>query len=271
MRPLHLALVLSTIAGTAVPAIAADKPVTIQVENRSDGGLNVWACNTAPGDATVDLDLDLQGLVARTYLHTTTVPADSKVLMATLNRTGRTYRWYYHYYTEWGRADAAPQNVVYKLPFNKGTSSVLGQGYFGSFSHQNTRALDFTLPEGATVRAARAGVVVATEAGNTQGGPDRSYAKFANYVLVEQSDGTIAAYYHFCPDGVLVRAGQRVEAGDALGYAGHTGMASGPHVHFEVDVPIDGRHCRTIDTRFEADGGVTDGTTFQQGEAYLAE
>jgi len=43
-------------------------------------------------------------------------------------------------------------------------------------------------------------------------------------------------YAHLRPEGVLVRAGQRVRTGQTIGLSGNTGFTSGPHLHFAVQV-----------------------------------
>lgn len=54
-----------------------------------------------------------------------------------------------------------------------------------------------------------------------------------NYVRVaDEQSGWSSAYAHL--DGVAVQDGQAVRAGDILGSVGSTGMASGPHLHYEV-------------------------------------
>lgn len=61
----------------------------------------------------------------------------------------------------------------------------------------------------------------------------------ANLVLVRHANGWKTSYYHLT--NIKVRAGQRVQRGQLLGYtstrSGCGGSASGPHVHFSV-----GRH-----------------------------
>ena len=49
-------------------------------------------------------------------------------------------------------------------------------------------------------------------------------------------DGTMAMYAHLKPEGVLVRIGQRVHAGQPIGLSGNTGFTTGPHLHFAVQV-----------------------------------
>jgi murein DD-endopeptidase MepM/ murein hydrolase activator NlpD len=54
-----------------------------------------------------------------------------------------------------------------------------------------------------------------------------------NYVVVNTPSGESYAYMHL-RDAALVRRGQRVFAGQRLGYVGQTGRAFGCHLHFEL-------------------------------------
>ena len=50
-------------------------------------------------------------------------------------------------------------SYLYSLPYTKGTSHLLIQGYLSSYSHKNRAALDFKMKQGTPVHAARGGVV----------------------------------------------------------------------------------------------------------------
>jgi len=54
-----------------------------------------------------------------------------------------------------------------------------------------------------------------------------------NYVVINTADGTSHAYMHL-RDPSSVRKGQRVRGGQAIGFVGETGRASGCHLHFEL-------------------------------------
>jgi murein DD-endopeptidase MepM/ murein hydrolase activator NlpD len=66
--------------------------------------------------------------------------------------------------------------------------------------------------------------------------------KMGDGLTVELSHrGGVTTLYGHCRD-VLVRVGQRVHAGQAIATVGSSGLATGPHVHFEVmmhGTPID--------------------------------
>jgi murein DD-endopeptidase MepM/ murein hydrolase activator NlpD len=56
--------------------------------------------------------------------------------------------------------------------------------------------------------------------------------ELGNYVVLNHPGGYQTVYGHLSVIGVTIN--QRVSAGEVLGAVGHTGRATGPHLHFEV-------------------------------------
>jgi murein DD-endopeptidase MepM/ murein hydrolase activator NlpD len=127
-------------------------------------------------------------------------------------------------------------NYLYALPFTKGSNICVSQGYHGDTSHKglSAYAVDFPVPVGTAVYAAREGIVVGSEGSSSLGGGSPEYRKFANYVIIEHSDGTMGNYYHLRQGGAAVTTGTKVSKGQLIGYSGNTGYSSGPHLHFSV-------------------------------------
>jgi len=131
----------------------------------------------------------------------------------------------------------------YRVPFEPGQAVRIGQGFAGEFSHlapQSRYAVDFTLPVGTPILAARGGTVMDTERFFHRAGqnPEIDGPK-ANYVRVLHGDGSMAVYAHLDYNGVLVRPGQEIETGQQIGRSGNTGFSTGPHLHFAVQVNRD--------------------------------
>lgn len=87
-------------------------------------------------------------------------------------------------------------------------------------------ALDLGIAGGPTAGT----LVVATHAGRAEVVLDSWPA--GNYVAVQGEDGWRTAYAHLAQ--VFVVGGQVVTAGTPLGTVGSTGMATGPHLHYEI-------------------------------------
>jgi murein DD-endopeptidase MepM/ murein hydrolase activator NlpD len=90
------------------------------------------------------------------------------------------------------------------------------------------QGVDLRAAYGQDVQAAGAGTVVFS---GQQGG-------YGTSVVIEHQDGTKTRYAHL--SATLVAKGDRVDAGAAVGRAGHSGHAIGTHLHFEV-IGTDGR------------------------------
>lgn len=161
-------------------------------------------------------------------------------------------------------------SYIYKLPYRRGDSYRLGQGYGGEFSHsgRSEYALDFMMPEGTPVLAAREGVVVMTHAESDRGGPSRKYAEDSNFIILMHDDGTLGEYAHLQKNGVLVELGQKVRRGEKIGLSGNTGFSSGPHLHFMVTKVLEDGTSQSLPIRFRAGRGIV--TDPVEGEVYLA-
>lgn len=172
-----------------------------------------------------------------------------------------------------GRAGAGGTgSSAYLLPWQAGQQEMVLQGISrfdewqdctsGCSTHNDDAmrfALDFALPEGTSVLAARAGTVAlvngswpadhcgglsasaATNAG--VGIVGQLIGNEANFVEIDHGDGTSALYLHLStvsPDiERKATTGQRVEQGEVLGLSGKTGYTQCvPHLHFQVEASV---------------------------------
>lgn len=158
------------------------------------------------------------------------------------------------------------EDHLYTLPFEKGKTQRIYQGYYGKFSHQKAQALDFDLQTGDEIFAAREGIVVETVSHHHRNCPDISCAKFNNRILIQHEDGTFADYAHLKQNGVAVKKGDFVSRGQLIGYSGNTGYSNGPHLHFSVFINrIDGSRTY-LPTLFKT--SESEGTLLKEGQKY---
>jgi murein DD-endopeptidase MepM/ murein hydrolase activator NlpD len=83
---------------------------------------------------------------------------------------------------------------------------------------------DFGASSGTPVKAVGDGVV--TSAGREGG--------YGNVVMIRHVNGYSTRYAHLSRFAAGVRAGRRVNMGEVVGYVGMTGLATAPHLHYEL-------------------------------------
>lgn len=154
---------------------------------------------------------------------------------------------------------------IYDLPFKTGIGYEVVQGYGGMFSHKNIAALDFGMPEGTPIYAARDGVIYATKDDSNEGGPFSKYGKKANYIMIKHSDGSIGCYWHLQRNGVVTKKG-KVRKGQLIGYSGSTGFVLRPHLHFSVKRRLNYEKDSFVRTKFRTTNGVQ---LLEKGEKYI--
>jgi murein DD-endopeptidase MepM/ murein hydrolase activator NlpD len=88
------------------------------------------------------------------------------------------------------------------------------------------KGVDYAAPVGTPVRAAGAGRVKFV---GQQGG-------YGNVVELEHGSGVVTVYGHLSRFASGLRRGQHVELGNVIAYVGQTGLATGPHLHYEYRV-----------------------------------
>ncbi|MFT4604524.1 MAG: murein DD-endopeptidase MepM/ murein hydrolase activator NlpD [Rhodothermales bacterium] len=242
-RPASAALILLLLAlatpyNSRAQEDCFDNAFCLEGVRSGDGEVAIRIRNLLYGSITMRLQMELENLSADQDLPiVVTLPGALTVQPLRLRIEDQYERWGYRFDAKWIMGTLAADHddgTTYGLPFDRGAERLVGQGYNGSTTHTGKNALDFEMPEGTKIRAAREGVVVETEDSFRVGGPDQSLKTRANFVKVQHEDGTIANYVHLLHRGVRVRLGQRVRRGEVIGASGNTGFTTGPHLHFEV-------------------------------------
>ncbi len=247
----------------------------LKVIPREEGGLvHFYVQNLEAAEVTATFDVKLENLKANTnFPYTTVFPGGQTVEAFTLSPIQHDRSWSYSYTDAFtiGNPNAVhDDSQVYLLPYAAGSTFKVTQGYHGAFSHTgpDEYSIDWKMPIGTPVHAARGGTVVKVKVDSNDGGPDRKFESCANCILIEHSDGTIGIYAHLMHNGSKVKVGDTVAAGDLIGWSGNTGFTSGPHLHFSVFKTRSGRERVSLPVRFKTVDNP--GMTLVSGQSYKA-
>lgn len=104
-------------------------------------------------------------------------------------------------------------------PFGHRNDPISGESSY----HSGT---DISAPEGTHILAAAAGTVTIANATDSWGG------SYGYHVKLDHGNRMETMYAH-C-SSICVTVGQQVQVGQVIAFVGHTGRATGSHLHFEA-------------------------------------
>ena len=102
-------------------------------------------------------------------------------------------------------------------------------GYFGNRYHPILKVkrfhhgVDFVAPVHTQIKSTADGVVVKIK---------KSDHGYGNQIVIKHGNNYETRYAHL--SDITVKVGQKVEVGDVIGTLGSTGLATGPHLHYEI-------------------------------------
>ncbi len=170
-----------------------------------------------------------------------------RYISATFGNT--TYK-YYRYQLKDGSVDYYDSEGKSSKPFllRKPTPNGIFGSPFGPRKHpilgyiRMHTGVDWVAPKGSPIIAVGDGIV--TKVGVTGG--------YGNHTEIQHANGYVSSYSHqsrYAPD---IKPGVKVRQGQIIGYVGSTGMATGPHCHFEIivnGVKVDPMRIRIPDSK----------------------
>ena len=161
-----------------------------------------------------------------------------RVLAAEFINDGRTYRaiWFGDsdgqggYYTADGKS-IRKAFLRSPLEFSRITSGFSTARFHPVLKEFRAhKGIDYGAPTGTKIKATGDGIV---EFAGRQGG-------YGNVIILRHQGRHETVYGHLSGFAAGLRKGARVTQGDVIGYVGATGVATGPHLHYEFRV--DGEH-----------------------------
>lgn len=266
-----------------MPNLAAfaeiDQSLLLKLNETANGGIEIDVEPPHLLEATVTVKGTFENMKGTTYLPFTMDITYGKqdfrrsfpVFKAVPKDPTKEYTWDWQYRWQVGnRGGRHNDNVAYYLPYRQEEIHMVNQTYGGSFSHRpgtdDEFAIDFDMPVGNVVCAARGGTVIAVRTDSNKGGSTEDFGVYANYIIIKHDDGTYGRYLHLRQNGSLVKLGQVVQARQPIGFSGNTGWSQSPHLHFEVFVPVNGEHKRGIPVKFITRMGIV--PVLREGMSY---
>ncbi len=158
----------------------------------------------------------------------------NELLYASITTRGETFRYYRFHTPDDGTLDYYDENGRSTRKFLIRKPIAIGEqrSTFGMRRHPILRytrmhtGVDWSAPIGTPIFAAGNGVV--TKAARESG--------YGNRVEIQHANGYVTTYNHLSGFARGISDGARVRQGQVIGFLGMTGLATGPHLHYEVMV-----------------------------------
>lgn len=116
------------------------------------------------------------------------------------------------------------------LPVNGPITQLFGENphIYKKWGFPGHNGVDYGIPNGTPINAAAAGTI--NQVSFENGG-------YGNYVKIAHKDGSKTYYTYYAHlASAAVAAGQKVKAGQLIGYSNNTGASTGPHLHFGLKI-----------------------------------
>lgn len=122
-------------------------------------------------------------------------------------------------------SDKAPSSLTMELPATGPLSSQFGlKRFFNNQARNPHSGLDIAAEHGSEIWAPLDGRIAATG----------DYYFNGNTVLIDHGQGMVSMYCHL--DTIDVKEGEFVKTGELIGKVGSTGRATGPHLHWSMNL-----------------------------------
>jgi len=154
-----------------------------------------------------------------------------RILAAEFINQGHSYRAVYFQTTNYSGDYYSPDGKSMRKAFLRSPIefSRVSSGFSNSRFHpvlnkwRAHKGVDYASPIGTKVKATSDGVVAFV---GKQGG-------YGNVVMLSHQGRYQTVYGHLSRFAASIHHGQRISQGEVIGYVGMTGLASGPHLHYE--------------------------------------
>ncbi|MEW6165453.1 MAG: peptidoglycan DD-metalloendopeptidase family protein [Pseudomonadota bacterium] len=199
------------------------------------------------GDIDFHRDLrkgDRFAVVYESVTHTGNSTHSLRVLAAEFVNAGKSYRafWFQDGDSKGGYYTPEGQNVKKAFLRSPLEFSRISSGYSNARRHpvlgkvRAHRGIDYAAPTGTRVKATSDGIV---EFVGRQGG-------YGNVITLRHPANKTTVYGHLSKFAAGLKKGSRVSQGDVIGFVGATGLATGPHLHYEFRVAGTHRNPLTV-------------------------
>ncbi|MEO1246037.1 MAG: M23 family metallopeptidase [Pseudomonadota bacterium] len=267
-----LATALAACVSSSLAADCKDQSVCIDaVEAGDQVSLTAQNLKNFPVTYTLSVKANNYAIDGPSTITRTLGPLESEEAMLLSQAGGNKGRYRLRFEWTVGSQHAEhDDDHLYALPYTPGRAYRVLQGYDSRFSHKGLEefAVDFDMPEGSPVHAARGGVVARVVEAHDRGCWHDGCGRYANFIVILHNDGTTGEYYHLQQNGALVEVGDSVAQGQKIGLSGNTGHTTMPHLHFAVYRASVWGNTQSIPVRFQSSGGVVDRP--RRGARYLA-